>query len=137
MGGRFQKEGTYVYLWLMHADVWQKPIQYRKAIILQLKVNHRKQKNKGLSSLRGSAVGVFFPSPALRPLGPLKNVRSPWGSQCRPRPVFVGVEFWGVESTCQEVPALLHGWGWPVGAGAVELDLRLGGAAWQARYFLI
>lgn len=32
---------------------------------------------------------------------------------------------------------LLHGWGWPVGAGVVELDLRLGGAARQARPFLI
>ena len=21
-------EGTYVYLWLIHADVWQKPTQY-------------------------------------------------------------------------------------------------------------
>ena len=32
-------EGTYVYLWPIHADVWQKPSQYCKvrAIILQLK----------------------------------------------------------------------------------------------------
>ena len=39
MGGRFKREGTYVYLWLIHADVWQKPTQDYKAIILQLKVN--------------------------------------------------------------------------------------------------
>ena len=26
-----------VYLWLIHGDVWQKPTQYCKAIILQLK----------------------------------------------------------------------------------------------------
>ena len=39
-GGReFQEEGTYVYLWLIHVDVWQKPTQYYKAIILQLKTN--------------------------------------------------------------------------------------------------
>ena len=38
-GGR---EGTYVYLWLIHADVWQKPTQYCKAIILQLKINIKK-----------------------------------------------------------------------------------------------
>ena len=38
-GGRFKREGTYVYLWLIHADVWQKPTQYCKAIILQLKIN--------------------------------------------------------------------------------------------------
>ena len=36
MGGRFKMEGTYVYLWLIHVDVWQKPTQYCKAIILQL-----------------------------------------------------------------------------------------------------
>ena len=23
MGGRFKREGTYVYLWLIHVDVWQ------------------------------------------------------------------------------------------------------------------
>ena len=36
-GGR--QEGTYVYLWLIHVDVWQKPTQHCKAIILQLKIN--------------------------------------------------------------------------------------------------
>ena len=32
-------EGTYVYLWLTRVDVWQKPTQCCKAIILQLKTN--------------------------------------------------------------------------------------------------
>ena len=36
-GRRFKREGTYVYLWLIHVDAWQKSIQYCKAIILQLK----------------------------------------------------------------------------------------------------
>jgi len=36
-GGRFKREGTYVYLWLIHADIQQKPTQCCKAIILQLK----------------------------------------------------------------------------------------------------
>ena len=31
------RRGTHVYLWLIHVDVWQKPSQYCKAIILQLK----------------------------------------------------------------------------------------------------
>ena len=31
VGGRF-KEGTYIYLWLIHVDVWQKPTHYYKAI---------------------------------------------------------------------------------------------------------
>ena len=34
---RFRMEETYVYLWLIHVDVWQKSTQPRKAIILQLK----------------------------------------------------------------------------------------------------
>ena len=38
MGGKFKREGIYVYLWLIHVDVWQKPTQYCKAIILQLKI---------------------------------------------------------------------------------------------------
>ena len=33
MGGSFKREGTYVYLWLTCVDVWQKLIQYCKAII--------------------------------------------------------------------------------------------------------
>ena len=28
VGGRFKREGTYVYLWLIHVDIWQKPTQY-------------------------------------------------------------------------------------------------------------
>ena len=28
---------AHVYLWLIHVDVWQKPPQFCKAIILQLK----------------------------------------------------------------------------------------------------
>ena len=34
--GRFKREGIYVYLWLIHVAMWQKPSQYCKVIILQL-----------------------------------------------------------------------------------------------------
>ena len=34
VGESFKREGTYVYLWLIHIDVWQKPTQYCKEIIL-------------------------------------------------------------------------------------------------------
>ena len=34
-----KSEGAHVYLWLIHVDVQQKPTQYCKAIILQLKKN--------------------------------------------------------------------------------------------------
>ena len=30
MGGRFKREGTYVYLWLTQVDTWQKPTQHCK-----------------------------------------------------------------------------------------------------------
>ena len=36
-GRRVKKEGTYVYLWLIHVDVWQKPTPYCKAVILPFK----------------------------------------------------------------------------------------------------
>jgi len=34
MGGRFKKEGTYVYVW--HHVIWQKTTKFCKAITLQL-----------------------------------------------------------------------------------------------------
>ena len=34
-GDGFRKEGTYVYLWLIRVDVWQRPTQYCRAIVLQ------------------------------------------------------------------------------------------------------
>ena len=43
VGGRFNREGTYVYLWLIRVDVWQKPTQYCKVIILQLKTSKKKR----------------------------------------------------------------------------------------------
>ena len=39
MGGRFKREGTHIYLWLIHVDVWQRPTQYCEAIFLQLKIS--------------------------------------------------------------------------------------------------
>ena len=35
-GGR-EREGTWVYLWLICVDVWQRPTQYCNEVILQLK----------------------------------------------------------------------------------------------------
>ena len=39
LGGRFKREGAYVYLRLIHVDIWQKPTQGYKAVILQLNRN--------------------------------------------------------------------------------------------------
>ena len=41
--GRFRKKGTYVYLWLIHVAVWQKPTQHCSAIIFQLKIDKFKR----------------------------------------------------------------------------------------------
>ena len=35
MGGRFKRDGIYVYPWLIHVEVWQKATKFCKAIILQ------------------------------------------------------------------------------------------------------
>ena len=39
VAGRFRREGTYVYLQLLHIVVWQKPTQYCETFIFQLKIN--------------------------------------------------------------------------------------------------
>ena len=49
MGGRFKREGTYVYLWPIHVVVWQKPTQHCKAIIIQLKISLKKNFRNGIS----------------------------------------------------------------------------------------
>jgi len=53
MGGSFKKKGIYVYLWLIHVEVWQKTAKFCKAIILQLKKKNTRVDNhsfsKGLS----------------------------------------------------------------------------------------
>ena len=33
MGGSFKREGIYAYLWLIHAEVWQKTAKFCKAIL--------------------------------------------------------------------------------------------------------
>ena len=49
-GGReFKSEGTYVHLWLIHMDVWQKSNQYCKPIINHLKY-YKKNDGKNFSN---------------------------------------------------------------------------------------
>ena len=42
MRQRFEREGTYVYLCLIHVDRWQKATQYCKVTILQLKLKKKR-----------------------------------------------------------------------------------------------
>ena len=46
VGERFKRKETYVYLWLIYVDVWQKAAQYCKAIILQLQISKFLRKEK-------------------------------------------------------------------------------------------
>ena len=46
----FGREGTYVYLWLIHVDVWWRPTQYCKAITLQFKKKEKKKTNMNSQS---------------------------------------------------------------------------------------
>ena len=39
VGRKFKKEGAYEQIQLIYVDVWQKPTQYCKSIILQIKIN--------------------------------------------------------------------------------------------------
>ena len=43
-------------LWLMHVDVWQKPTQYCKAIILQLKKKNKNMLNSTILPLHQNLV---------------------------------------------------------------------------------
>ena len=45
VGGEFKRTGTYVCLWLIHVDAWQKPTQYCKVIIPQLKIQKRGERS--------------------------------------------------------------------------------------------
>ena len=63
MGGRLNWEGTYMYLWQNHVDIWQKPGQYFKAIILQLKINKFKLKKEACVNFYScsSVNKIYFP----------------------------------------------------------------------------
>ena len=49
MGGGFRRQGTFVYLWLIHVVVWQRPAQYCRAVVLL-------KKKKKLTHLKKTAV---------------------------------------------------------------------------------
>ena len=78
-GGRFKREGTYVYLWLSHVDVWQKP---------------------GLPWwLRWSRIHLQCRRPRFPGSG-----RSPWRGEWQPTPVFLPGEFHGQRSLADYSP---------------------------------
>ena len=62
VGEWFKREGTYVFLWLIHVDVWQRPVQYCKAVILQLKMEFLEKKLK-VFQLKITRVKDLFATP--------------------------------------------------------------------------
>ena len=59
-GGSFKRERTYVYLWLIHVNVWQKTAKFCKAIILQLKNTLIKKKDFSLTKFINLATCLVF-----------------------------------------------------------------------------
>ena len=43
LGRKVHNEGTYVYLWLIYVDIWQKPTQDCQTILVQLKINLKRK----------------------------------------------------------------------------------------------
>ena len=52
MEGRSGKEGTWVYIWLILVDVWQKTTKFCKAIVFQLKNWNKRIKKKNWRKIR-------------------------------------------------------------------------------------
>ena len=76
--GTFKRKGAGVYLWLIHLDVWQKPTQFWKAIILQFK---NKLLQMAAGTIREEALAVH-PQDSLR-LDPDADSRCATGHRSR------------------------------------------------------
>ena len=65
------KEGIYVYLWLIHVDVWQKLTQYCKEINLQLKLKTEQRSSSQSRYVPLGPLCVLFDTVASLILSPL------------------------------------------------------------------
>ena len=90
------REGTYEYLWLIHVDVWQKPTQFCKAFILQLK------KNKSNNSL--PRIEEYLPSKRKENICPQKTlcIAALFIITKRQKPTNWWVNKWNMESHTAE-----------------------------------
>ena len=60
IGGRFKREGIYVYIWLIHVEVWQKTVKFWRAIILWLKSKKKKFFFKKWKRCRIQKIYIYF-----------------------------------------------------------------------------
>ena len=77
-GREFKREVIYVYLWLIHVEVWQKTTKFCKAVILHWKKRRRRRRRICLQCRRpgfNSQVGKI-----------------PWRRKCQPAPVSLSGE---------------------------------------------
>ena len=58
VGGRLNREGTYIYIWLINFVVQQKLAQHCEAIILQFKKRERKKKKKEFEESRNRVLTI-------------------------------------------------------------------------------
>ena len=72
MGGKFKREGIYVYLWLIQVEVWQKTIKFCKAITLQLKKKKNTTRSQGTNHHLYSLISSLSHPP------PTAILRHPW-----------------------------------------------------------
>ena len=68
--------GTYVYPGLIHADVWQKPTQFCKAIILQFKITKLKYIQKNVYKINKLKYIQISNNSALKPEKGKKALRN-------------------------------------------------------------
>ena len=74
--GRFKRERTYICLWQSHSDIWQKPTQYCKTIILQLKLIKKKKRNGKLKHIHTHIHKKFLSYKKEQRAEEIKNMQS-------------------------------------------------------------
>ena len=102
MGGRAMREGTYVYLWGLHVDVWQKTTKFCKAIILQLKKKLRKRKSYSVASCLSCGTWVLCCIMQHLPLWCVDSLTVAWGlSSCGVLVLFL-CDMWNLSSQTRD-----------------------------------
>ena len=104
VGGGFKERGTYVYLWLVHVDVWQKPSQYFQVIILYLKHTHTHTHTHTHKREKGNRPWVFT-----QKVRPLTQVVAYVPKQSH-RLIRNGVCLWAVAATTTPLRRLESKW---------------------------
>ena len=104
MGGSFKWEEAQVCLWCIHGHIWQKPTQYHKTIILQLKINIFKIFNKNKWFICNEIHFVVNIIVRLLENAPIISHRSNYSR--KRKSFYKNPLFWVISSICQPVVTL-------------------------------